>query len=88
MMGQRVGRAIGRPVVPAIGDAMPDNAAIAIMLGLIVIIYLLPTIIAYGRDHPHRHAVALLNILFGWTLIGWFLLFLWAALSPRVVEAV
>jgi hypothetical protein len=31
-------------------------------------------------DHPRRQPLALVNILFGWTLIGWIAVFLWALL--------
>jgi hypothetical protein len=49
---------------------------------------MLPAMIASARDHLHRGAVTLLNILFGWTLIGWLVLFLWAALgTPEPAEA-
>ena len=33
--------------------------------------YLLPTIVAVGRKHPEVGAIALLNLLFGWTVIAW-----------------
>jgi uncharacterized membrane protein len=66
---------------------MSGSAITAILLALIVIIYMIPTIVAFGRDHPHRNAVAVINILFGWTLIVWFFVFLWAALAtPRPAE--
>ena len=56
-----------------------------IILLLVIIIYMLPTLIAFSREHPHREAVAVINIFLGWTLIGWFVVFLWAALA-RVEE--
>ncbi len=66
---------------------MPETAATAILLAVIVILYLLPTILAYGRDHPYRQRLAVVNILFGWTLIGWILVFLWATLRTVPAEA-
>jgi len=60
---------------------MYDNTTTVIMLMLVVIIYMLPTLIAFGREHPRRVEIFVLNILIGWTLIGWFLVFLWAALA-------
>ena len=44
-----------------------------IILLLCVIIYMLPTLIAYARDIPSRQTVTVVNIIFGWTLIGWFI---------------
>jgi len=52
-----------------------------IVLLLILIIYFLPTLIAYSREHLHRGAIVIFNIFLGWTLIGWFVVFLWAALG-------
>ena len=39
----------------------------AIALGL----YLLPTLVARLHEHRQLHAVAALNLLLGWTLVGW-----------------
>ncbi|HEX5319333.1 MAG TPA: superinfection immunity protein [Stellaceae bacterium] len=67
---------------------MYDTATTAVILAVIVLLYILPTILAYGRDHPHRQSLALVNILFGWTLIGWVGVFLWALLpEPGTGEA-
>jgi hypothetical protein len=41
---------------------------------------MLPTFIAFGRAHPKRQDIAVVNILLGWTLIGWIGVFLWALL--------
>ena len=34
-------------------------------------VYLIPTLVAYSQQHPHMSAIALLNVLSGWTLVGW-----------------
>ncbi|HXO00470.1 MAG TPA: superinfection immunity protein [Stellaceae bacterium] len=60
---------------------MLSNTTNIIMLLLIVLIYMLPTLIAFGREHPRRTDIAVVNILLGWTLIGWFAVFLWALLT-------
>ena len=60
---------------------MYDTATTAVLLGVIALLYILPTILAYGRDHAHRQALAIVNLLFGWTLIGWLGVFLWALLA-------
>jgi hypothetical protein len=61
-----------------------DSTATVIILMSVLIIYMLPTLIAYGREHPWRRELAVINIFLGWTLIGWIVVFLWAALA--VVE--
>jgi hypothetical protein len=58
-----------------------DSTTNVIMLMLILILYLLPTLIAFGREHPRRGEIAVVNIVVGWTLIGWIIVFLWAALG-------
>jgi hypothetical protein len=78
------GRAIiAAPLQPAggMGEAMFDSTTTIIMLILVVLIYMLPTLIAFGRDHPRRMDLAVVNILFGWTLIGWLAVFFWAVLA-------
>jgi len=64
---------------------MFDSTTTVILLMLVLFLYLLPTLIAYGREHLHRQDIAVINILIGWTLIGWIIVFLWAALG-RVAE--
>jgi hypothetical protein len=60
---------------------MYDNTTTVVLMILIVAIYMLPTLIANARDHPRRLHIALVNIVFGWTLIGWLAAFMWAALG-------
>ena len=55
-----------------------DQSAVAIALGVwgvglwaSLTGYLLPTLIAYGRRTTNRASVAILNILLGWSVIGW-----------------
>jgi hypothetical protein len=62
-----------------------DNTITVILLMLTLLIYMLPTLIAFSREHPHRTELAVVNIFLGWTLIGWIAVFLWAALA-RVEE--
>ena len=45
-------------------------AALVILLALIAL-YMLPTWIAAVRMHRQTTAIAALNILLGWTLLGW-----------------
>jgi Ca2+/H+ antiporter len=58
-----------------------DSTATVIILIVVLIIYMLPTLIAYGREHPRRQELTVINIFLGWTLIGWLAVFLWAALA-------
>jgi Superinfection immunity protein len=40
--------------------------------------YIAPTVIAFGRQHRDRKAIAALDIAGGWTLVGWVVALLWS----------
>lgn len=43
----------------------------------VVTVYLMPSIIACYRRHRNAVPITLVNALFGWTVIGWFLALIW-----------
>lgn len=45
--------------------------------------YFPPTIVAWIRQHPNRVSIFLLNLLLGWTVIGWFVALIWSASAIR-----
>lgn len=45
---------------------------------LILLIYFLPTIIAFYRGKSNWLAIMLVNLFFGWSFIGWFVALIWA----------
>ena len=65
---------------------MNEHTIFVILLLVCLVIYMLPTLIAYARDIPSRGAVTVVNIIFGWTLIGWFIAFLWASLAATSID--
>lgn len=46
-----------------------------ILLGL----YLLPSFVASSRRHRNANAIIVLNLLLGWTFLGWVAALVWAA---------
>ena len=44
-------------------------------------IYVLPTLLAWGMGSPQRMAITLLDVLLGWTVIGWIAALIWAIMS-------
>lgn len=44
---------------------------LAILVGILVVVYFVPTIYVRGMDYPVRRKVFWLNLLLGWTLVGW-----------------
>ena len=45
---------------------------------LALFIYFLPTIIAIARKHINVLAIFVLNLLTGWTFIGWIISIVWS----------
>ena len=54
-----------------------------LFLILSVLLYFLPTIIA--RDKADLTAIFLVNLLLGWTIIGWFIALIWACAAERYI---
>jgi hypothetical protein len=46
-----------------------------------VVIYLLPFIVAMKRKHKNRVPIFLVNLLFGWSFIGWGVALVWSFTS-------
>lgn len=50
----------------------------ATALLLIGAVYFLPTILAVARGHRSSLAIFMVNLIFGWTFLGWLVAFIWA----------
>jgi hypothetical protein len=55
-----------------------DNARVTFLLIAVLFTYLLPTAIAGMRHHRNAVAITLLNLLLGWTGLGWVIAFAWS----------
>jgi hypothetical protein len=55
------------------------------MIGLVLLIplYFLPLLIALCRSHPQVMAIGALNILLGWTFLGWVACAVWSCTAIR-----
>lgn len=51
-----------------------------------VVLYFLPAIIAESRRHHNKGAIIVLNLLLGWTFVGWVAALVWAASATRESE--
>ena len=47
------------------------------------VIYCIPGIVALVRSHHNRLAIVLLNLLLGWTFVGWVAALVWSATTVR-----
>lgn len=59
-----------------------DIALAIVLLAVGLAVYFLPTLIA-GSGHPHRLALFLINLLFGWTLLIWVGCLAWAVIQRQ-----
>ncbi len=56
-------------------------ALIAFVVGLLV--YFVPSFIAFSRGHPHRLGILAVNLFAGWTFIGWVGSLVGAIMTPE-----
>lgn len=49
---------------------------------LLIGFYLGPTIIAMLNKHHNTPAIFVLNLLLGWTILGWIVALVWSFTSP------
>lgn len=49
---------------------------LAILFGIAM--YFLPAIVAHHRQHVSFGAILLVNLLLGWSVVGWIVCFAWA----------
>lgn len=71
-------------------DAAASGAIVigSVIFGIVLICvglgaYALPTIVAYVRKHRNLPAIALVNLLFGWSGLGWIIAMIWSLTSPQ-----
>ncbi|MGJ0510343.1 MAG: superinfection immunity protein [Methylocystis sp.] len=54
-------------------NADPANEeTVWIEIAIFVFVYFLPAYVAYKRNTSNKDGIFLLNLLFGWSVIGWF----------------
>jgi hypothetical protein len=54
------------------------------LLFIVLSIYFLPATIAINRDHYNAKAIGALNLILGWTILGWLFAFIWAWTRPSM----
>lgn len=52
-----------------------------IVLTITILIYLIPTFISYRRNHQNKVSILVLNILLGWTVVGWVISLVWSLMK-------
>jgi hypothetical protein len=54
---------------------LPALPGLTVIVGL-ALLYLLPSLIAWKS--PRIAAIGVANLVFGWTIVGWFIVLIWA----------
>jgi hypothetical protein len=49
-----------------------------VLLVILAVVYFAPTIIAVRGGHKNQGAIAVLNLLLGWTFLGWVAAMVWS----------
>jgi hypothetical protein len=67
------------------------GGALGIVVGFFVIavtvaLYFLPAIVAYKRNHHNRLAILMVDLLVGWSFIGWAIALIWACTAVKKTE--
>lgn len=79
------------PVMPAVlTDQQPPNTAVVVISWLVAVatgLYLLPWTIAATRGKSNQWPVFTINLLLGWTLVGWVVALVMATTAHRPLAA-
>lgn len=63
----------------ALGKVFPGiEGWLIVLVPLFLIAYFIPFFVAAGRKHRFSAAIGLINLLLGWTVIGWLAAIIWA----------
>ena len=52
-----------------------------VSIGILVGIYLFPALVASARSKRQANAIFVLNLLTGWTALGWIVAMVWAVME-------
>ena len=62
-----------------------DNYTFGLILGFAIVIYFLPTVVAFHKKNCA--AIFTLNLFLGWTFLGWVGALVWAVATPKFRRA-
>lgn len=62
-----------------------DTLAILFFVVLGLGVYFIPSIIAFCKGHQSKLGIFFLNLLLGWSLLGWIVSFVWAFIKPTQI---
>ncbi|MBK1708215.1 superinfection immunity protein [Marichromatium sp. AB32] len=68
-------------VLVGINALYPIDVSGLFLSAVFLTLYVLPGLIAHDRGLTRRLRITLINVLFGWTLVGWVAVLFWALLG-------
>ncbi|AXF01533.1 superinfection immunity protein [Paraburkholderia hospita] len=57
-----------------------------VVVAVLLVLHFVPSVVAALRDHHHLAAIVALNILLGWTFLGWTIALVWSLMNQRNQE--
>jgi hypothetical protein len=70
-------------IAPATGDWGEGKL---LETALFLLIYFVPSIVGFYRKHHKKWAIFALNLILGWTVLGWIAAMVWAAIPASVLK--
>lgn len=55
-----------------------EQFVVGAIVGALIVFYFAPTVLAFGRGHAYRWVIGAVNLVAGWTLMGWLICAVWA----------
>ena len=73
---------------PRSGDGFLVAGIPFFIILILIIPYFIPSVIAFVRKHHNSAAILILNILLGWTIIGWIVCLVWSLTSKQMNQTI
>lgn len=55
-----------------------------LVIGVVILVgYFIPTVIAFARKHHNAVAIFVLNLILGWTFLGWVAALVWSVTAVQ-----
>jgi len=67
-------------------DIVSDTLEGHVITSIFLFMYFLPALVAWKRSHKNTSAIGVLNLLLGWTMIGWIGSLVWAFTSNTATK--
>lgn len=86
-----VGLVLGIASVAVAKDSSSGASnSMLMVVGIVVLgmMYLTPTIIGYIRKKSNKFAILILNLLLGWSVIGWVVALIWACTKDKPAQII